>query len=150
MRFARVKTQHPAKWVADDGLYTTCERQKVALMSAKKIASVKKVRGVLITPSCEVTPIEVENSLRVLWDVVGGYVARIPLKDGADLFANRESRALPLHKNALADDLIKRYERQPARLVVVGNALVLGEVQPSEDSTDIPDWVMKYLIKQAQ
>jgi len=119
-------------------------------MSAKKIASVKKVRGVLITPSGEVTPIEVENSLRALWEVVGGYVERIPLKDGADLFANRESRALPVHKNALADDLIKRCGEQPARLVVVGKALVLGEVQPSGDSTDVPDWVLKHLTKQAQ
>jgi len=119
-------------------------------MAAKKTPPVKKVRGVLITPSGEVTPMEVENTVRTLWDVVGGYVERIPLKDGADLFANRESHALRLHKNECADDLIKQYGKQPARLVVVGNALVLGEVQPSGDSTNVPNWVLEYLTKRAE
>ena len=117
-------------------------------MAARKIVPVKKVRGVLVKPSGEVTVVEVENSVRALWDVVGGDVERIPLRNGADLFANRESRALRLHRNDLADELIQSHAKRPTRLVVVGDALVLGEIQPSGDSTDVPDWVSEYLTRQ--
>jgi hypothetical protein len=119
-------------------------------MSARKTPAVKKVRGLLLTPSGAATPIEVENSVRALWDVVGGDVERVPLKNGADLFANRESRGLPSRRNRLADDLIQNYGKRPTRLVVVGDALVLGEVQPSGTSTDVPDWVSEYLTQRAE
>jgi hypothetical protein len=45
-------------------------------MSAKKTPPAKEVCGILIAPSGEVTSIEAENTLRALWDVVGGYVER--------------------------------------------------------------------------
>jgi hypothetical protein len=117
-------------------------------MTARKAPPVKKVRGVLLTPGGEVSVIEVENSVRALWEVVGGYVERIPLRDGADLFANRESQGLRRHKNALADELLQRYGKRPTRLVIVDNALVLGEVTPSGDSTDVPDWVLESLTRE--
>ena len=118
-------------------------------MTARKTAPVKKVRGILLTPDGDVSVIEVENSVRALWEIVGGYVERIPLRDGADLFANRESHGLRRHKNALADELLQRYGKRPTRLVIVDHALVLGEVTPSGDSTDVPDWVLESLTREA-
>jgi hypothetical protein len=102
----------------------------------------------LLTTSGEVSSIEVENTVRALWGLVGGYVQRIELRDGADLFATRESQGLPRNRNEAADRLLAAFAKKPSRLVVVGNALVLGEIEPSGDSTDVPGWVREYLAKE--
>lgn len=114
-------------------------------MSAKKKTEIPQLRGVIITASGEVSAVQVDNTLQALWDVVGGYVERIPLRDGVDLFVNEEGRLLSLPKNELATRLAEGYQVHPHKIVIVGDALVLGEVSASGDSTDVPEWVYTYL-----
>ena len=115
-------------------------------MSAKK-TKVERLRGVVITVSGEVSRVEIGNTLQALWDVVGGYVERVPLRDSADLFVNEEGLLLSLPKNELATTFAEGYQVHPHQIVIVGDALVLGEVSPTGDSTDAPDWVYEYLVR---
>jgi len=116
-------------------------------MSAKKTIPVPQITAVLIKPSGEVSVIQIDGTLQALWNTVGGYVERIALRDGADLFVNEEGRPLGLPRNELANDLFQSCQKGMKRGVIVGDALVLGEVTPSGESTDVPDWVYEHLTR---
>ncbi|PKQ16733.1 MAG: hypothetical protein CVT67_02885 [Actinobacteria bacterium HGW-Actinobacteria-7] len=114
-------------------------------MSAKK--TVNQLRGVTITADGVVSAVEVDNTLQALQTAVGGYVERLPLRDGVDMFVNEEGLLLSLPRNELATRLAEGYQVHPQQVAIVGDALVLGEVNTSGDSTDVPDWVYEYLVR---
>lgn len=112
---------------------------------AKKKETLPLVQGVVIEPNGTVTAVEVDNSLQTLWRIVGGYVERVALNDGADLFCNEEGRLLDLLPNPLAQSLVETHGAYPVKGHIVGTVLILGVVNASGDSTNVPSWVLEYL-----
>lgn len=115
------------------------------MVAKKKMPVVKRLQGVVIEPDGTVTALELDNTLQALWDTIGGYVERVVLVDGADMFVNEDGLRLGLPPNPLADALVKTHQQQPTLGVILGTALILGAVDPKGDSTDVPDWVYEYL-----
>ena len=112
---------------------------------AKKKEPTRQLHGVLIEPSGAVSEILCDNSLQSLWNIVGGYVERVALTDGADAFVNEDGRRLNLPPNPKAQLLVQSHGEHPIQGTIVGTALILGGVDAKGDSSDVPPWVMEYL-----
>ena len=115
------------------------------MAAKKKLAVVKRLQGVVIEPNGTATAVELDSTLQALWDTIGGYVERVVLVDGADMFVNEDGLRLQLAPNPLADALVKSHQQHKTLGVILGTALVLGAVDHRGDSTDAPEWVYEYL-----
>ena len=64
---------------------------------------------------------EIENSLKALQDLVGGYIEPVRLSGGICMIVNEEGKLQNLPVNQTATDLSAAYND-----VIVGNAILLG------------------------
>ena len=96
-------------------------------MAKKKVPAVVTLQGIVIEPNGEVTRVEIPNTLEALWAVIGGYVERVALRDGADAFVNEDGLRLQLTVNPVANALVKTHAQFPTLGVILGTMLILGE-----------------------
>lgn len=82
-------------------------------MSDKQAMNKDKLKGWLVPADGECREIEIENTLKALQEVVGGYIETVTLYIDLVLIVNEEGRILGLPENEHLDG-------------VVGDALVLG------------------------
>lgn len=105
----------------------------------------KDFDAVVISPDGSISTTRLTQNVAELQNLVGGYIERIVLRNGADLYCNEDGHRLQLPPNRLAQELIDDQKEYGVNGYVVGTVVIVGSPDEQGDSTNVPSWVHEYL-----